>query len=54
MKFKGFEGDENQICRSVRYGTRIHKGPIRESYDVVVVGAGISGLAALHKMNQLS
>ncbi len=45
-----FEGDDPRQGHRVRDNPRIKAGSPRENYDVVVVGGGISGLTAAHKL----
>ncbi len=50
MKFTGFEGEDNRICHSVRDGGKFERQSVKDSCDVVIVGAGISGLTSAHKL----
>ena len=50
MMQSGFEGESYEICHSSRFGKRYHaEGPV-ETCDLVIVGAGISGLTAAYKV----
>lgn len=50
MKFTGFQGEDNRICHSVRDGADFERQPVKDSFDVVIVGAGISGLTSAYKL----
>ena len=50
MRFTGFEGENNEICHRVRDGAKFERKPIKDSYDCVIVGAGISGLTAAYTL----
>lgn len=52
MRLTGFDGEDNRVCHSVRDGTRFHKGAIKETFDVVVIGAGVSGLTSAYKLKE--
>lgn len=52
MRFTGFEGEDNRVCHSVRDGTRFQRGSTKDTCDVVVIGAGISGLTAAYKLKE--
>ena len=42
------EGEENKICHQVRDGKTFSRPPSSASHDVVIVGGGMSGLAAAY------
>jgi monoamine oxidase len=42
------EGEHNEICHEVRDGKKFDLPPVSGRHDVVVVGAGVSGLYAAH------
>jgi protoporphyrinogen oxidase len=44
------EGEDNKICHQVRDGKVFSRPPASAKHDVVIVGGGISGLAAAYKL----
>ena len=42
------DGDHFAICHEVRDGTVFEKPPVSKRYDVIVIGGGVSGMAAAH------
>jgi monoamine oxidase len=42
------DGEGNEICHKVRDGFHFSHPPVSARHDVVIVGGGISGLAAVH------
>ena len=42
------DGEHNEICHKVRDGIHFRIPPVTARHDVVIVGGGISGLAAAH------
>ena len=42
------DGEHNEICHEVRDGHVFSRPPVSKRYDVVIVGGGVSGLAAAH------
>src|SRR5579864_6608380 len=42
------EGEDNKICHQVRDGRDFSRPPATERHDMVIVGGGMSGLAAAH------
>ena len=50
LRFTGFEGEDNRICHSVRDGAEFHRKTIKDNFDVVIIGAGISGLTSAYKL----
>ena len=42
------EGEENRICHQVRDGKIFSRPPVSARHDVVIVGGGISGMAAAY------
>jgi protoporphyrinogen oxidase len=45
----GFEGENFATCHSVRSGKKYHRQKAVRICDLVIIGAGISGLTAAHK-----
>jgi len=50
LRFTGFEGEDNRTCHSVRDGKKFQRQTVRDNFDVVIVGAGISGLTSAYKL----
>jgi predicted NAD/FAD-dependent oxidoreductase len=50
LRFSGFEGEDNKVCHSVRDGTKFQKETTTDTFDVVVIGSGVSGLTAAYKL----
>jgi L-2-hydroxyglutarate oxidase LhgO len=50
MRYTGFEGENNQICHSIRDGKRYQRKTVKDNVDVVIIGAGISGLTSAYKL----
>jgi protoporphyrinogen oxidase len=46
------EGEENKICHQVRDGKMFSRPPVSANHDVVIVGGGISGLAAAYLLQK--
>ena len=44
------EGEHNEICHKVRDGFQFQIPPVSARKDVVIVGGGVSGLAAAYYM----
>src|SRR5450432_283706 len=44
------EGENNRICHQVRDGKIFNRPPVSERHDVVIVGGGVSGLAAAYRL----
>lgn len=42
------DGEHNEICHQVRDGQAFPRPAVSKRYDVVIVGGGVSGLAAAH------
>ena len=42
------EGEDNRICHQVRDGKIFSRPPVSARHDVVIVGGGVSGLAAAY------
>jgi protoporphyrinogen oxidase len=47
------EGEDNRICHQVRDGKVFSRPPVSARHDVVIVGGGISGLAAAYRLPSL-
>jgi len=50
MKFNGFDGETFKPCHALRSGAKYPKNKAEESYDVIIIGAGISGLTAAYTL----
>jgi protoporphyrinogen oxidase len=48
----GVEGEENRICHQVRDGKIFSRPPASSSYDVIIAGGGMSGLASAYLMQK--
>jgi protoporphyrinogen oxidase len=48
------EGEDNRICHQVRDGKTFAPPPVSARYDVVIVGGGVSGLAAAYRLRDLN
>lgn len=46
------EGEENRICHQVRDGKIFSRPPASASYDIIIVGGGMSGLASAYLMQK--
>lgn len=44
------EGEDNRICHAVRDGKAFSRPPVSARHDVVIVGGGVSGLAAAYRL----
>src|ERR1700678_4528173 len=44
------EGEDNRICHQVRDGKVFTRPPASAKHDVVIVGGGVSGLAAAYRL----
>jgi len=47
------EGEDNRICHQVRDGKIFSRPPVSGKHDVVIVGGGVSGLAAAYRLRDL-
>lgn len=50
MRFTGFEGEDNRVCHSIRDGAKFHRQSVKENFDAVIIGAGISGLTSAYTL----
>jgi protoporphyrinogen/coproporphyrinogen III oxidase len=48
------EGENNHICHQVRDGKVFDRPPVSAKHDVVIVGGGVSGLAAAYRLRDLN
>lgn len=44
------DGEENRICHQVRDGRVFSRPPASAKHDIVIVGGGVSGLTAAHRL----
>lgn len=49
---EGVDGEDNRICHQVRDGKVFMRPPASARHDVVIVGGGVSGLAAAYRLQQ--
>lgn len=47
------EGEENRICHQVRDGKVFSRPPASAKHEVIIVGGGVSGLAAAYRLRDL-
>jgi protoporphyrinogen oxidase len=47
------DGEDNRICHQVRDGKIFNRPPVSARHDVVIVGGGVSGLAAAYGLRDL-
>lgn len=52
MSVAGFEGEDNKVCHLVRDGTSFQRGSTKNAFDVIVIGAGVSGLTSAYKLKE--
>src|SRR5439155_11507457 len=46
------DGEDNEICHRIRDGHHFDRPPVSARHDVVIVGGGVSGLAAAYLLRQ--
>jgi protoporphyrinogen oxidase len=49
-KTPAVDGEDNRICHQVRDGKVFSRPPVSARHDVVIVGGGVSGLAAAYRL----